>query len=165
MRKPIAVCMTLVMLCMFFMCGCGEQSSAEIKYADMQTLAADMAAADSTLPEMLTVTDADENADISFSSVSDMEYDKIAHYCLVYSAEGKADEICVIAVKDPANVQEAKAALEAHAAARVRMYREYDASQAPRAENAVIFTDGVYAVLVICDHPDAVKAAFTAGIA
>lgn len=159
------------------LCGCGDMSStaavssiaetssaAEFVFADMTKLAADMAAADTTLPDMLTVTDADADAEVSFASVSDMDYGKLAHYLLVYSSAGKADEICVIAVKDEADAEEAKAALKKHAGSRVRMYREYDASQAPRAEKAVVFAEGHYAVLIICDNPDAVKAAFQAGI-
>lgn len=143
-----------------------ESSAADTyTYADMTKLAADMAAADSTLPDMLTVTDADDGAEASFASIGDMAYDKIAHWLLVYSSEGKADEICVIAVNNAGDVKEAKDTLQKHADSRVRMYREYDASQAPRAEKAVIFTEGRYAVLIICDNADAVKAAFQAGIA
>ena len=180
MRKTRLYCAGAALLlagCM--LCGCGEASStaetapvssaaeseAEVTYPDMKQLAADMAAADSTLPDMLTVTDADSDADVSFASVSDMEYDKIAHYLLVYSSAGKADEICVIAVKDKADAAEAEAELKKHAESRVRMYREYDATQVPRAEKAVVFSEGHYAVLIICDNADAVKAAFTAGIA
>jgi len=168
------------MLLALSLCGCGgdagsssaAETSAETsaaaetpyEYAEMAQLAADMAAADSTLPDMLTVTDADDKADVSFASVSEMDYGKVAHYLLVYSSAGKADEICVIAVKDEADTEEAKNELQKHADARVRMYREYDASQAPRAERAVVFSEGRYAVLIICDNADAVEAAFRAGI-
>ena len=179
MKRSVLTGAAALLLAACTLCGCGEVSSstaevsstadttapAEFAYADMTKLAADMAAADSTLPDMLTVTDADADAEVSFASVSDMDYGKLAHYLLVYSSQGKADEICVIAVKDAADAEEAKAELQAHADARVRMYREYDASQAPRAERAVIFAEGHYAVLIICDNPDAVKAAFRAGTA
>lgn len=179
MNRRILTCAAALMLSACTLCGCADSGSsaqapassaaettkaAEISFADMKQLAADMAAADSSLPEMLTVTDADADAEVSFASVSDMSYDKIAHYLLVYSAAGKADEICVIAVKDAADAEEAKKSLKSHANARVRMYREYDATQVSRAEHAQVFEQGNYAVLIICDHADAVKAAFEAGI-
>ena len=166
MIRRIFACFTVLMLSALCLCGCGEQSSAVVvEYADMQKLSAAMSAADSSLPDMLTVTDADDNAAINFSSVSDMDYNKVAHYFLTYSSEGKADEICVIALKDQTDVLAAKSALELHKTTRVRMYREYDAAQAPRAESGLVFTDGLYAVLIISDNAEAVKAAFTAEIA
>jgi len=144
---------------------CGAESSVVIEFADMKALAEKMLAADPGFPEMLTVTDADEDAEANFASVSQMDYSKIAHYFISYSAEGKADEIVVIAMKDKNEVLAAKAALDAHVLTRRNMYRTYDPSQEPRAAAAQVFVAGYYAVLIISDRADAVQAAFDGGSA
>ncbi len=165
MKRLIALlCTALTLLCCLTACG-GESSETVIEYADMKTLAEKMVAADSGFPDMLIVTDADENAQENFASVSQMDYTKIAHYLIAYSSEGKADEVVVIAVKDKNEVLAAKSALDTHVITRRKMYRTYDPSQEPRVAAANVFVSGYYAVLIISDRADAVQAAFDGGSA
>nr|MCR5784526.1 DUF4358 domain-containing protein [Eubacterium sp.] len=126
----------------------------------MYDLSKAMLAADETLPDMTTVSSNDEDAENLFGYLSDLEYDKVDSFFLSYSSEGLADEIAVIAVKDAADVEEAKKTLDAQVENRLNTYTQYDPSQVDRVENAVVFTTGRYAVLIICDGDEAVKDAF-----
>ena len=82
------------------------------------------------------------------------------NFLLSYSTTGKADEIAVIAVKDPADVPEAADSLRAHVENRRKLFLQYGPAEAARVEKAQVFTKNQYAVLIICDDSPAVKTAF-----
>lgn len=136
--------------------GCG--GSPTVSMFDLRTA---MLAADPSLPEMTSVSHADEHAAELFAYLSELDYGKVDAFFLSYSSVGKADEIAVVAVKDPADVTAAKDTLLRHRDKRIALYRQYDPKQEVRAKGALIFTQERYAVLIICDRPTAVKAAFT----
>ena len=165
MKKRLFALLAAVMTVLCCLTACGGSSSKVIEYADMKALAEKMVAADSSFPDMLIATDADENAQANFASVSQMDYTRVAHYLIAYSSEGKADEIVVIAMKDKNEVLAAKTALDTHMMTRKNMYRTYDPSQEPRVAAAEIFMKGYYAVMIVSDHADAVAAAFDGGSA
>ena len=96
----------------------------------------------------------------TFSYVSDLPYDKVENFLLSYSTTGKADEIAVIAVKDPADVTKAADSLRAHVESRRKLFLQYGPAEAARVEKAQVFTKDQYAVLIICDDSPAVKTAF-----
>lgn len=150
----------IVAVILVLLCGCGTGSSAGTDTVSMYDLAQKMEAAESSLPEMLYASSADGNAKEQFTHISDMEYDKVDSYFVSYSKEGKADEITVIAVKDPADVSEAKESLVRHRQSRIKLLNQYEPKEVKRMEDGLIFTKGQYAVLLICDHPDAVRKAF-----
>lgn len=139
---------------------CGEKPKETAPTVSMYDLGKAMTSADETLPEMTNVNSNAENAQELFAYVSDMDYEKTDGFFLSYSAEGKADEIAVIAVKDATNVTEAETSLKDHLDSRVKLYTQYDPSQVQRANSALVFTSGRYAVLIICDNSDKVKEAF-----
>ena len=165
MKRLLILASAAALLC--GLTGCAQESSApassvqEMTYADMSELAKTMKDADPDLPDMLTVTDSDEEAETNFLSITDdLSFDKVAHYLLIYSSEGKCEEIAVIALKDQADTEAAKAALEKHLDTRRHLFAQYHPEEVPRMKNAEVFTSGAYAVLTVCQHPDAVKAAF-----
>lgn len=143
--------------------GCGQKKvTATVSMYDLQTA---MLSADSTLPDMSSVNGSSEDAAELFAYLSDLSYDKVETYFLAYSTEGKADEIAVIAVKDAANVGEAEKSLDACVEKRRKLYEQYDPTQTERVEKALVFTNGQYAVLIICDKASDVKEAFESFIA
>ena len=73
-----------------------------------------MLAAAPSLSETASTTGDAADAKETFSYVSDLPYDKVENFLLSYSTTGKADEIAVIAVKDPADVTKAADSLRAH---------------------------------------------------
>lgn len=160
MRKEtgiVAAALAVVLTAVVFGgCGAGKSQDTVSMYDLNQT----MEAADQSLPDMLYASSADGNAEEQFVHISDMDYSKVDSYFVSYSKEGKADEITVIAVKDPADVTEAKESLERHRQSRIKLLNQYEPREVKRMEDGVIYTQGQYAVLLICDHSDAVRRAF-----
>ena len=72
----------------------------------------------------------------------------------------EADEIVVIAVKDKADVDEAKEILTRHQQDRYNLLQSYEPKQVSRIQDGLVFTKGQYAVLIITSHNDDVRKAF-----
>ena len=90
-----------------------------------------------------------------------MDYKKVDSFFISYAKEGgKADEIVVIAVKDKNDVDEAVKSLENHREDRKKLLEQYEPEQVKRIEDGVVFSQGQYAVLIICDDVSAVRSAF-----
>ena len=90
-----------------------------------------------------------------------MDYGKVDKFFVSYSNEGSADEIAVIALKNASDAQEAEKSLKKHVQERINVFSQYAPDQVKKAEKAITFKDGKYAVLIICDKQDEVKKAFT----
>ena len=140
--------------------GCGGNETSPTQTADMEAMQTALLAADPTLPEMRSITGQVGDAETLFTYVSDLPYEKVDDFLLSYSAEGKADEIAVIAVKDPADAEAAADTLRAHLDQRLTLFRQYSPDEVSRAEKALVFTQDQYAVLLICDGNQDVKTAF-----
>ncbi len=156
-NKLRAVILAAVMLAAVFAAGCGGSSSAVSMY-DLRTA---MEAADDTLGEMLSADSSEDDAEDLFAYISDMDYSKVDKFFVSYSNEGTADEIAVIAVKNASDAQEAVNSLKEHVQDRINVFSQYAPEQVKKAENAITFKSGNYAVLIICDKQDEVKKAFT----
>ena len=160
MKKSVLFLLTL-MLCVV-LCACGSGETPMVSMYDLQQA---MLSADDSLPDMDTVNSSSEDAETLFEYLSDMPYDMVEGYFLAYSSEGAADEIAVIAVKDSSDINEAVDSLKEHQDDRVKLYTQYDPSQTSRAENALVFSSGRYAVLIISENQQAVRTAFEEFIA
>ena len=134
------------------------------KTVDLPTLQTKMLEADPSLPEMLSVTGGLPESKRAFSYLSDFSYDKVENFLLSYATTGTADEIAVIAVKDPADTQAAADSLRTHLNSRKTLFRQYKPEEAARADQGLVFTQDQYAVLIICSDGQAVKTAFEAAI-
>lgn len=148
------ICITV--LCMAILGGCGEKSETVSMY-DLRTAMED--AADG-LPEMMSADSSSDSAQDLFGYISELEYSKVDAFFVSYAKEGTADEIAVIAVKNAADVKDAEDSLRQHVQDRANVFSQYAPDQVKRVENAQVFTSGNYAVLIICDDPVPVKAAF-----
>ena len=153
-RWIAALLAALTMLSLF---GCGKRT---FRTVSMYSLRENMLSAAPSLPEMKSVSDESENAEELFAYLSDLDYGKVEHFFLSYSATGLADEIAVITVKKTADAELAKTSLENHLKSRIQMYGQYSPDQVPRVENAELFIRDQYVVLIVCDEADAVKKAF-----
>lgn len=160
MKKIISVMLALVVL---LQCGCGGTKTSDT--VSMYDLRQTMEAADASLPDMLNASSAEEDAEDSFSYISDMDYDKVESFFLSYAKEGTADEIAVVAVKDLNDVDEAKKSLEAHRQNRRKLLEQYEPEEVKRIDDGLVFAKDQYAVLIICDDCSAVKSAFEKAIA
>ena len=139
-------------------CGCGSAPAAET--VSMYDLRVAMEDADESLPSIMNASSVEVDAESNFKHISDLDYSKVDSYFVSYSEDGLADEIAVIAVKDAADVKEAKESLEAHQQDRHKLLEQYEPQEVKRIDDGLVFTNGRYAVLIICDHTSAVKAAF-----
>lgn len=155
MKKIVSVLLAFVVL---LQCGCSNNQVSDT--VSMYDLRQAMEAADTSLPEMLIASSADEDAQNLFSYLSDMDYSKVDSFFLSYAKEGTADEIAVVAVKDIKDIDEAKKSLEAHRESRRKLLDQYEPEEVRRIDDGIIFTNAQYAVLIICDDTDAVRAAF-----
>lgn len=153
--KRLVSSLLLLLLCLS-LCACGGDKETVSMY-DLRT-AMETAAED--LPEMLSVSSSDENGEASFGYISDIDYDKVDAYFVSYANGPESYEIAVIAVKDAADISDAEASLKLHRQNRVSFYESYAISEVQRAENAIVFSSGRYAVLIMTDNNSAVKAAF-----
>ena len=145
------------MLAAVFAGGCGGSSDTVSMY-DLRTA---MEAADDTLGEMLSADSNEEDAEDLFAYISDMDYGKVDKFFVSYSNEGSADEIAVIALKNASDTSDAEKSLKDHVQDRINVFSQYAPEEVKKAENAITFKDGKYAVLIICDKQDEVKKAFT----
>lgn len=139
----------------------GCSGSGQTQTVSMYDLGKTMMEADPDLPDMSTALSSSDQAEDLFHYLSDMDYSKVDGYFLGYSSEGKADEVAVICTHSQSDTKEAVKELNEHAEGRVQMYKTYAPDQVSRAENALVFSEGRYAVLIISDHPDDVKKAFS----
>jgi len=159
MMKRCFAALTAALL--LLLCACGGRSTA----VSMEDLRERMLAAAPSLPEMKSVDDSADNAEELFAYLSDMDYGKVEHFFLSYSAKGLADEIAVIAVKNAADAAAAQASLQSHLEGRKLLYEQYQPDQLQRTESAEIFVKDQYAVLIVCDEVQAVKDAFRQAVA
>ena len=156
--KKILSMILIFSTALMLLSGCGQQTSDTVSMYDLRQT---MEAADSSLPEMLCASNSDDDPDEKFANVSDMDYKKVEGFFISYAKEGgKADEIVVIAVKDKNDVDEAVKSLESHREDRKKLLEQYEPEQVKRIEDGVVFSQGQYAVLIICDDVSAVRSAF-----
>lgn len=141
------------------LCGCGTKQAPEAR-ADMQELKEAMLSSDDSLPEMKTVEGSQEEGKELFSSLSDVEYDKIQDYFFCYAADGTASEFAVVFVKEQEDVPEVEQSLKAHVESRKLTYQNYAPDQVETAEKAVVFSNGNYVAYVMHETPSYIKAAF-----
>ena len=153
MKRAAAFILALA-LCLS-LCACADDK--EISIYELQKSMLD---ADAALPEMLTVSSSDGDAEKKFTYLSDVDYSKVEGYFLAYAADGMAYEIAVICLEDKADVSQAEASLRNHLEGRINLYKTYEPQQVTRAENALIISRGRCVALIMCDDTNAVKAAF-----
>lgn len=159
MRKQM-IALGLALLALLALAGCGSSGGTAAEPVPMEDLQQAMLAADPSLPEMLSVTSDVEDAKKLFTYLSDFPYDKVEGYLLSYSTAGTADELAVVAVKDPDDLSQAKDSLEKHRQDRLKLFETYGPKEAARVEKGIVTTVGdQYAVLIICDGADSVREA------
>ena len=155
--KRIILIVSVISIISTLLIGCEDALQDMVSMYDLSKA---MCSADETLPEMLYASSSDSEPAELFQNISTVDYDKIEGFFVSYAADGKAYEIAVVCVKNISDVLEVKTSLLNHVAERVNMYSTYMPDQKAKAEDADVFTNGRYAVLIICDNKTAVKNTF-----
>ena len=158
MKHKLCAAAALILTVMLLLSACSG-GGADAAKVDVGALTKEMQAA-ARLPEMLAVRSGDSKAERGFAAISDMDYDKVEAFSLLYAADGSAYELAVIRLKDAADAQALRDSLQKHITKRAEQYRQYDPSQVSRAGGAAVAVHGEYAALIMCDDNAAVKAVF-----
>lgn len=156
--RVVSVLLVLVLL---VAAGCGSSKGGEEqKSISMYDLNKAMMAA-ASFPEMRNASDTDKDAQDSFSYLSEMDYEKIQHFFLSYaSTDGDTEEVAVIQVKDEQDLEEAVKSLEDHLESRIKLFGQYEPKKVQELKEGEVFSDGLYAVLIVHKDKDKIKAEF-----
>ena len=139
------LCVLTVAVLALTACGSSESGSA----VDTSKIGNDMLALDGELPEMETVTNTSENADVSFAVLADFDYEKVENFFYSYSAAGSPEEVAVIALKEKNDVADLMKALQTHIDSRRQTFEQYSPEQVSMIESAILTYSGnvvLYAV-------------------
>lgn len=152
----------LLVVIAILLSGCGKTASTEankksISISDLQN---NMLSADTTLPEMLIVSDADEQADLNFSYLSSLSYDMIDSYFYAYAKDGTAEEIAVIKLIDKGDAAAMMDSLHEHIKQREGTFQEYAPEQVEMTQNAVVTRHENYIALIISKKNGMVQKTF-----
>ena len=157
-KKYITILLAVV-LCISVV-GCGKEQKKEEKAVDMKKLQEVVVAADTTLPELKTVTSEDKNAELNFTALSDLDYNLVDSYFYSYAQDGDVQEIAVIALKEEGDVAEMMETLEKHVENRIGTFQDYTPEKVELAEKAVITSEGRYVLFVIAEKSGLIQNAF-----
>lgn len=149
----------LVLSVVFTLAACGGKKE-ETGSVDVKALFDQVVAADTQLPEMKTITSSDADADINFTVLCDIEYDRIAEYYYTYAADGSAPEIAVIRVKDKSDVATLMSKLKEHVQDRQGAMAEYSPEQVDMVSAFVLTRKDDMVLLAIGPQNGLVQKAF-----
>ncbi len=139
--------------------GCGSSNKDAVSI-DMDAMKTSMMAADENLPKMVEVSSEDKDAQLNFTALSDLEYDRVDSYFYTYAKEGTAEEIAVVKLKDEADAATMMDSLHNHVEQRIGTLQEYSPDQVELADKAVITHEGAYVALIICKQNGMVQKDF-----
>lgn len=160
-RIKQAVCFGLAGLLLACAWGCGPKEPENPgKDVDVSALGEAMQGADPTLPEMAVATSGGEQAAADFTYLSSLDYGLVEEYYYAAADAGTAEEIAVIKLKDAGQAAAMMDSLHKHVEQRQGTFREYDPSQVPLTEQAVIIREGRYVALIVCEKNGLVQNVF-----
>jgi len=159
--KRIA-CLGLAALLLACGWGCGPKEQSDPgKDVDMAALAQAMLDADPTLPKMAIASGSGDEGAADFTYLADLEkYKLVDEYYYAAADAGTAEEIAVVKLKDAGDAAALMDALHKHVEQRQGTFQEYDPSQVPLTEGAVIVREGRYVALIVCQKSGLVQNVF-----
>lgn len=98
----------------------------------------------------------DEKYEEYFEYLYDTSFDRAQDGAYGYSSEAYADEVTVILANEEKDVKVIKGHLEDRISRRMKDFMGYKPEEFAKLENAVVYTEGLYVVMVVSDDPDAV---------
>jgi len=151
MRKHLKklTCIALAALMLAALGGCAGPAEDDGPDLDPETICKAMLAADTTLPEMVSRSSGDPEAEDDFTYLSDLDYSKVDAYFYAYADAGTAEEMAVVKLKHKSDAAALMDSLHDHLEARRGTFAEYDPEQVPLTEDAVVTREGRYVVLIV----------------
>ena len=97
-----------------------------------------------------------------FSNFYRIDQEKVADTAMYTGSRATAEEVTVIKMKNATDVQLAKDAFAERLADQKLAYENYVPEELPKIENAVVYTNGAYAILVVANDTSKVEKTFVA---
>lgn len=161
-NKTKLVCiLCMIAVVMLTACGSGDTGEAQAvcKY-DLQTLGDRMVSVDTTLPAMKTVSSEQDNAELKFTALSDLDYELVDGFYYAYAEDGSAPEIAVICLKKSTDAAKLMESLKKHLSDRTGTMSEYAPDQVELVEKAVVTNQGAYVTMIVSEKNGLVQKEF-----
>lgn len=146
MKRIFCLCLAALALAGCAACGPKDDGGPDL---DPESMVRAMLDVDTTLPEMVIRSSADDDAKDNFFYLSDLDYGKVDAYCYAYADAGTAEEMAVVKLKDKSDAAAMMDSLHQHVQTRQGTFEEYDPEQVPLTESAVVTREGRYVVLIV----------------
>ena len=146
----------LAVLCMFSVCACnnGGDKTADVSAKDL--IAATMNSAKPENADTLLGSD-DQSFTNKFYYFYGIETSAVRDYAIVYSSAAKSDEISVLVAAKGTDMKTLTDALESRREMQRQTFELYSPESVEMLKNAVIFTQGDYAVMIVAKDPTTVE--------
>lgn len=133
MKKYISFILVSI-LALTVLTSCGGSSSK----ADAVSVGKQLTEEASGFPEMKTITSADKDADINFTTLCDYDYDRVSSYYYAYSADGTAPEIAVVTLKNADDTADLMDSVKDHVKTREGTMQEYSPDQVQMVKDYIL---------------------------
>ena len=144
-----AVCLALASLMLTPLFACNSSVDPDEPDLEPAVMGQAMLDVDTTLPEMVTRSSQDADAEDSFFFLSSLDYGKVEAYFYAFADAGTAEEIAVVKLKDRSDAAVMMDSLHDHVESRRGTFAEYDPEQVPLTDSAVVTREGRYVVLIV----------------
>ncbi len=165
MKKTVSlIAFLLICVTAFAGCAAGKAQKPETPAMDSAAVCDSLVKAAASEHEITTVNNTTENAEELFKYVSEYDYTKVKAWFMAYESTGLAEEIVVIQTASARDASDVLETLKTHVQNRISLYRNYAPESVKAMEDALVFTEDSYAVLIASPNQDAVKEAFLKAI-
>ncbi len=153
MKRIIA--MLLAVACMLSLCACGDKNeTADVSAKDL--IAATMNSAKPANADTLCGSD-DQSFTNKFYYYYGIETSAVRDYAIAYSSTAMSDEISVLVAASGTDTKTLTDALESRRQMQQQTFELYSPESVEMLKNAVIFTQGDYAVMIVASDPESIE--------
>ena len=154
MKKITAL--LLAVLCMLSVCACNNDGGKTADVSAKDLIAATLNSAKPENADTLCGSD-DQSLKNKFYYFYGIETSAVRDYAIAYSSAAKSDEISVLVAAKGTDMKTLTDALEGRREMQRQTFELYSPESVEMLENAVIFTQGDYAVMIVAKDPAATE--------
>ncbi len=154
MKKITAL--LLAVLCMLSVCACNNDGGKTADVPAKDLIAATLNSAKPENADTLCGSD-DQSLKNKFYYFYGIETSAVRDYAIVYSSAAKSDEISVLVAAKGTDMKTLTDALEGRREMQRQTFELYSPESVEMLKNAVIFTQGDYAVMIVAKDPTAIE--------
>ena len=154
MKKITAL--LLAVLCMLSVCACNNDGDKTADVSAKDLIAATLNSEKPENADTLCGSD-DQSLKNKFYYFYGIETSAVRDYAIVYSSAAKSDEISVLVAAKGTDMKTLTNALEGRREMQRQTFELYSPESVEMLKNAVIFTQGDYAVMIVAKDPTAIE--------